>query len=167
MTSHENQGIKSKIHYCFLLRVKAASRPTTHIQSTTVKLTTLKTIPTGTTRRPPITLPPVSKTCFTCGDSTPDTCEYQYEETQCDPPNNYCMNIITNSITGTRTVERKCASFDDCYKKWWQGSSDEEMCQTYTADISITANFQCSFCCIENRCNENIKPPRDTLYQDN
>ncbi|KAK3577804.1 hypothetical protein CHS0354_024848 [Potamilus streckersoni] len=73
----------------------------------TTQLTTPAAIPTSTTKRPPITLPPVQHICVTCGDSSPDTCEYQNEETLCDPPNNYCMNIITNSISGTRTVERK------------------------------------------------------------
>ncbi|KAL3870856.1 hypothetical protein ACJMK2_038891 [Sinanodonta woodiana] len=140
----------------------------THSQTPAMTLTALSPMPAAASRRPPVTLPPVQKTCFVCtGDSTPDTCEYQYEETQCDPPNNYCMNIITNSITGTRTVERKCTSFDDCYRNWWQGSSDEEMCQTYTPDASLTANFRCSFCCIGNKCNDNLKPPRETLYQDN
>ncbi|KAL3870857.1 hypothetical protein ACJMK2_038892 [Sinanodonta woodiana] len=130
-------------------------------------LTILSTIPMVASRRPPVTLPPVQITCFTCGHSNPRNCENQYYEAHCNPPSNYCMNIITNSITGNRTVERTCATFDDCYNNWWQGSSDEEMCQNYSPDTTLTANFQCSFCCTENKCNENLKPPKDTLYQDN
>ncbi|KAL3872190.1 hypothetical protein ACJMK2_040133 [Sinanodonta woodiana] len=128
----------------------------------------LSTIPAVASKRPPVTLPPVAKTCFVCtADSTPENCEYTNEEKQCDPPNNYCMNVITNSITGTRTVEKKCTTFDDCYSNWWQGSSDEEQCQTYVPSVSMTANFQCSFCCTEDRCNDELKPLRETLYQDN
>ncbi|XP_045182702.2 uncharacterized protein LOC123541342 isoform X1 [Mercenaria mercenaria] len=72
--------------------------PTT---TTTLKTTTTRRTRATTTIKLPKTLPPVTTTCAVCAGPK-FLCEKLYAPTPCPPPNNYCINTITNHKDGTK-----------------------------------------------------------------
>ena len=59
----------------------------------------------------------------------------------------------------------RCGNFDTCYREWFQGTSDYDKCDTVSEDNFQKLDFQCTFCCVENNCNADIRPAESTLYQ--
>lgn len=57
---------------------------------------------------------------------------------------------------------KKCATNDECYNKWWLGSSDRDKCILFDPSSHYTVAFDCTYCCTGKNCNADIKPPRDT-----
>ncbi|KAH3799831.1 mucin-2-like [Dreissena polymorpha] len=143
----------------------------THITQPGVN-TTVMPSSSSTTRRtttPPApghyTLPQVATQCAVCM-GPPEICEQLTRIVPCNPPNNYCINTIHNRVDGTRSVNRTCGNIDTCYRDWYVGTSDNDKCQEFSQLRAYTVEFDCTFCCVTNKCNLLLKPPDDTLYQD-
>ncbi|WAR31477.1 hypothetical protein MAR_034019 [Mya arenaria] len=103
--------------------------------------------------------------CATCF-GPPGICEQLYHMTACQPPNNYCINVISNRADGSRIVKRSCGNVDTCYRDWYVGTSDSDKCQNFDDRYVYTLDFDCTFCCTKDRCNVPIHPSDNTLYQD-
>ncbi|XP_053387452.1 serine-rich adhesin for platelets-like [Mercenaria mercenaria] len=131
----------------------------------TTLLTTTPVPVKTTTHKPPYTIPPRPTTCKVCSGPL-FLCEKLYVDKTCDAPNNYCINKLSNHKDGTRTITRDCGSFDTCYRDWFLGSSDSDKCRNFEDNNIITLDFDCTYCCIEDGCNESIRPSDKTLYKD-
>ncbi|XP_060587561.1 uncharacterized protein LOC132743067 [Ruditapes philippinarum] len=92
-------------------------------------------------------------------------CEKLFAPTPCAPPNNYCINSITNHLDGTKTVERSCGNFDTCYREWFEGSSDDDKCRDFDGNDQQFLDFHCTFCCTTDNCNTPLHPSQDSLYK--
>ncbi len=92
----------------------------------------------------------------------PDICEMLTQEKVCDQNTPFAMNVLQNNNDGSRTVERKCATQDECYSEWWQGTSDVDKCRRFDENFVMTLKFDCTWCCTGKNCNAGIKPPRNT-----
>ncbi|XP_052788727.1 mucin-2-like [Mya arenaria] len=138
--------------------IMTTPKPTT----TAMKTTTNTPVPTP---KPHYTIPPNPTQCATCF-GPPGICEQLYHMTACQPPNNYCINVISNRADGSRIVKRSCGNVDTCYRDWYVGTSDSDKCQNFDDRYVYTLDFDCTFCCTKDRCNVPIHPSDNTLYQD-
>ncbi|XP_060555370.1 mucin-2-like [Ruditapes philippinarum] len=133
--------------------------------SQTVAPTPSPTKTTTTTQKQPHTPTPAAVTCNVCAG--PEfLCEKLFAPQTCSPPNNYCINKLTNHIDGTRMVTRHCGNFDTCYREWFLGSSDSDKCRNFEDNNIITLDFDCTYCCTSDNCNKPIKPLDKDLYKD-
>lgn len=122
------------------------------------------TSPSTAKDRSPYTLPPKTTRCNVC--SGPDfLCEKLFVETDCKPPNNYCINTVSNKRDGTRLVNRRCDNFQRCYLDWFLGSSDSDKCRKFDEKQILTLQFDCTYCCIKDGCNLSLRPSAATLYK--
>ncbi|XP_060567574.1 uncharacterized protein LOC132726286 [Ruditapes philippinarum] len=134
-------------------------------QTKTTQMTTKSsTIQSTTTSPPPKTLPPTTTQCAVCAGPQ-FLCEKLFTPTACTPPNNYCINTITNKLDGTRTVNRACGDFNTCYREWYLGTSDEDQCRNFDATDQQFIDFRCTFCCISDNCNKPLRPLNSDLYK--
>ncbi|XP_060569181.1 mucin-2-like isoform X2 [Ruditapes philippinarum] len=129
------------------------------------KSTTQKSIKSSTKKSPFTISPSKSIRCKVC--SGPDfLCEKLYTDQDCVYPNNYCLNTVRNYLNGTRSVNRRCDNFQNCYRNWFLGSSDVDKCRRYDERQIVTLEFDCTFCCIQDGCNKPLRPTDETLYKD-
>jgi prepilin-type N-terminal cleavage/methylation domain-containing protein len=89
-------------------------------------------------------------------------CEQLTEEVVCDENAPFAMNILHNNDDGSRTVDRKCATEDECHSEWWLGTSDVDKCRRFNDNSVMTLKFDCTWCCTGKNCNAGVKPPRNT-----
>ncbi|XP_053380418.1 uncharacterized protein LOC123539868 isoform X2 [Mercenaria mercenaria] len=146
------------------LSAKMTTQPPTTVSVTTTKARVPSTTLAASTSPPPKTLPPTTTTCAVCAGPK-FLCEKLYAPTPCPPPNNYCINTIKNHKDGTKAVDRACGSFDTCYREWFLGSSDNDKCRKLSDNDEQRLDFQCTFCCIKDNCNNPLHPSDDTLYK--
>ncbi|XP_052259949.1 coadhesin-like [Dreissena polymorpha] len=79
-------------------------------------------------------------------------------------PDSYCINEVTNKEDGSKWVDRRCGTFDECENDWWHSTSDDPDCQDYKPDQNTLKDIHCTYCCTADNCNRDIKPAQDTLY---
>ncbi|XP_052253855.1 uncharacterized protein LOC127860085 isoform X2 [Dreissena polymorpha] len=79
-------------------------------------------------------------------------------------PDSYCINEVTNKEDGSKWVDRRCGTYDECENDWWHSTSDDPDCQDYKPDINSYKDIHCTYCCTTDNCNRDIKPSQDTLY---
>ena len=99
--------------------------------------------------------------CEVCS-GPPQICEQVHATRTCKYPNNACGNIITNRLDGTKSVTRGCASYDFLRRDWYQGTSDEDKCDVIKNNQHV--DFQCSFGCTKDKCNNPLRPAQDSLW---
>lgn len=102
--------------------------------------------------------------CRTCTPGLEDLCEMVHEEITCTAPNNWCITFVDNHADGTKTVSRGCANFNRVYTEWYQGTSDDDKCRE-RINTEQHMDFNCTFACGSDNCNDNLRPAQDTLYQ--
>ncbi len=78
--------------------------------------------------------------CHVCDpNAPPDLCELVTVQATCTYPNNFCVTIVENHQDGTKNVTRRCGNFvDDTYKRWYQGTSDDDKCRERIDRDTIT-----------------------------
>ncbi|XP_062593646.1 integumentary mucin C.1-like, partial [Saccostrea cucullata] len=136
-----------------------ATSPTTTPTSTTTTPTSTTTTPTSITT----TTPPLPTSCYLCNGMPIYICEQFSTPLQCATPDQqYCLNILVNNRDGSRTLNRTCATEDECRVKWWDQTSDRPECSGYDPSSGTRMYFTCTFCCTSPDCNKNILP--DNLY---
>ncbi|XP_061170019.1 mucin-2-like [Saccostrea echinata] len=136
---------------------------TTTPTTTTTTPTTTTTTPTTTTTTPTTTTPKAPTSCYLCNGMPIYICEQFSTPLQCDTSDQqYCLNILVNNRDGSRTLDRKCATKDECKTKWWDQTSDRQECSGYDPTSYTAQYFTCTFCCSSSQCNKNIVP--DNLY---
>ncbi|XP_062572719.1 mucin-2-like [Saccostrea cucullata] len=134
---------------------------TTTTTPTTTTPTTTTTTPTTTT--PTTTTPKPPTSCYLCNGMPIYICEQFSTPLQCaTSEQQYCLNILVNNRDGSRTLDRKCATKDECKTKWWDQTSDRQECSGYDPSSYTAQYFTCTFCCSSSQCNKNIVP--DNLY---
>ncbi|XP_052261543.1 MAM and LDL-receptor class A domain-containing protein 1-like [Dreissena polymorpha] len=79
-------------------------------------------------------------------------------------PDSYCINEVTNKEDGSKWVDRRCGTYDECENDWWHSTSDDPDCQDYKPDQNTMKDIHCTYCCTTDNCNRDIKPAQDTLY---
>ncbi|XP_060564192.1 uncharacterized protein LOC132723482 isoform X3 [Ruditapes philippinarum] len=158
--ANESNHVTSTISNVF-----TSSQSSQTTQTKTTQMTSKSsTIQSTTTSPPPKTLPPTTTQCAVCS-GPPFLCEKLFQPTACTPPNNYCINTITNKLDGTRTVNRACGDFNTCYREWYLGTSDEDKCRNFDATDQQFIDFRCTFCCISDNCNKPLRPLNSDLYK--
>jgi len=100
--------------------------------------------------------PYASVECAVC-TGPPQICERLYEMTTCEYPDNICVSILKNSELGSRTVVRRCGNRDDGHE-WYYGYSDNDRCTTLDLKFVYTLDFECTYACTSDRCNESMNP---------
>lgn len=93
----------------------------------------------------------------------PEACEVAVYEDECPESAPFALNKVTNLADGTKLVERKCATREECYNEWWLGCSDDDKCRNFDPNSFYTYYFECSFCCTGNNCNSDLKPSKNSL----
>ncbi|XP_048750656.2 uncharacterized protein LOC125662472 [Ostrea edulis] len=129
-------------------------KPTTSTTTTsTAKPTTATTIE-STTAPPPM--------CHTCSNVTCTGADLQ----ECNTGSEYCMNTMTQTRDGSRTISRRCVSENECYNKWWIVSADNPSClsKTNTPTGKLDNPIECNFCCKGAGCNKLMRIPDNLLY---
>ncbi|KAL3885316.1 hypothetical protein ACJMK2_025392 [Sinanodonta woodiana] len=100
--------------------------------------------------------------CYSCSSTV-----CQSEQTvQCDEGKHFCLNSITQSEDGSRTIRRGCTTRDICFTKWWLQTSDLTQCLSMSNDIRGPAHHAgtCHFCCQGSRCNMQARISDMNLY---
>ncbi|XP_061165624.1 uncharacterized protein LOC133174527 [Saccostrea echinata] len=157
------------------LKTTPTSGTTTSTSTTTPTSTT--TMPTSTTTTPtsPTTMPtsptlsttiPITTTtsstptsCYLCNGMPIFICEQFSTPLQCDTVDQqFCLNELVNYKDGSRTLNRRCATEQECRKEWWERTSDRQECSGYDPTSYTAIHFECSFCCTSPLCNKNIIP---------
>lgn len=118
-----------------------------------------------TTKKSFATIPAVATKCAVCA-GPPEACEIAFYEDDCQPPNHYCINHISNLDDGRKLVNRRCGNITTCYNEWYLGSSDDDKCRQLSSSTVLTYKFECTYCCIKDGCNVDLHPKADTLYSD-
>ncbi|XP_061165625.1 uncharacterized protein LOC133174528 [Saccostrea echinata] len=141
------------------------SSPTTTTSSTTT-LTSSTTTPTLPTTMPtsPTTTPTSTMTsCYLCNGMPSFLCERLATPLKCDTADQqFCINKLVNNRDGSRTLDRRYATEQECRQEWWERTSDRQQCTGYDPNSFTMTYFECSFCCITPQCNKKIVP--DDLY---
>ncbi|XP_062602852.1 uncharacterized protein LOC134264577 [Saccostrea cucullata] len=137
---------------------------TTTPTSTTTTPTSTTTTPTSTTTIPITTSTSSTPTsCYLCNGMPIYICEQFSTPLQCATPDQqFCLNILVNRRDGSRTLDRRCVTEQECRKEWWEKTSDRQECSGYNPSSYTAMEFTCSFCCSGSQCNKNIIP--DNLY---
>ena len=62
-----------------------------------------------------------------------------------------------------------CVTEDECYKRWWQETSDQPLCLSILSESSGPTGVatSCNYCCHGDKCNSPDFPSKDTLYDGN
>lgn len=119
------------------------------------------------TAAPTAAVPP-PRQCHVCDPSAPpELCQQLTIETTCAYPKNYCMTEVNNHADGSKDVRRYCGSYEDMYREWWQGTSDDDKCRVI--DGTVTEDVRCTFGCETPNCNQaggTLRPPEDVLFHD-
>jgi hypothetical protein len=104
--------------------------------------------------------------CHTCDPAVPELCELVTVSTTCNYPKNYCMTAVDNHADGSKDVKRYCGDYEEMYREWWQGTSDDDKCRA--VDQGVSLDFRCTFACETANCNQNgnVRPPEDALFRD-
>jgi len=95
--------------------------------------------------------------CQVCR-GTARICEQLHTETDCAWPNNFCANVLNNADDASRTVNRFCASADYVRNVWYMQYSDDDKCTQFKEGLVYTQEFNCSYGCVGENCNEKINP---------
>lgn len=95
--------------------------------------------------------------CQACS-GPPMICERLHHDATCTWPDNICINKLTNHDTGAREVVRRCGNADEAIHEWYQGTSDNDRCTTFNPKFVQTLDFECTFACVTDNCNEWINP---------
>ncbi|KAK7473712.1 hypothetical protein BaRGS_00035039, partial [Batillaria attramentaria] len=87
----------------------------------------------------------------------------QHEET-C--PDGFCMTSVTDDDSFNRVIVKSCVSEDECYKQWWQGTANQNLCLSILSmpNTPTGTSVQCHYCCYGDRCNSPDFPDQTTLY---
>ncbi|XP_062601477.1 uncharacterized protein LOC134263185 [Saccostrea cucullata] len=148
---------------------RAPTSTTTTPTSTTRAPTSTTTTPTSTTRAPTsTTTTPTSTTstptsCYLCDGIPTFLCERLSTPLTCNSADQqFCINKLVNNRDGSRTLDRRCATEQECRHEWWEKTSDRQQCVGYDQNSFTTTHFECSFCCTTPKCNKNIVP--DDLF---
>ncbi|KAL3872056.1 hypothetical protein ACJMK2_040014 [Sinanodonta woodiana] len=88
---------------------------------------------------------------------------------ECPDNQHFCLNTIEDKRDGTRVMEKRCATENECFQKWWQESSDQEVCKKLyeLGDAPSRQDLLCHFCCTEDYCNYFTTPDKSQLYDGN
>lgn len=97
-----------------------------------------------------------ARSCSSCVPGAEFLCEKLFNPTPCPAGQNFCITQIFNHQDGTRDVKRACADFDTMYKEWFQGTSDNDKCRMFNPDEEQRLDFQCTFGCVADNCNEDM-----------
>lgn len=107
--------------------------------------------------------------CHVCRPGAPPKiCESLHMEVECQYPNNFCVNYVTNLDTGGRSIIRRCGNRLEATKEWYEGYSDSDRCQNFDPQYVHTLDFECLFACVEDGCNEGANPlftARDSMWR--
>lgn len=128
-------------------------------------LTNMIVLSTSSTVKRSPTVPKKALKCAQCA-GPPEACELAYFVDVCQPPNHYCINHVINLASGERRVERGCGNFETCYKDWYLGTSDDDKCLQLSSSNVLSYLFECTYCCTQDECNVDLRPPSNTLYTD-
>ncbi|KAL4226916.1 hypothetical protein ACF0H5_014894 [Mactra antiquata] len=93
--------------------------------------------------------------CHVC-DSTPDLCEFDYHSAECPLDKRFCINSVENFENAMRNIVRKCGTRDECKSGWYDTTSLDDKCTTFSEDFIYANNFNCEFCCEGDNCNEKV-----------
>ncbi|XP_061194939.1 mucin-2-like [Saccostrea echinata] len=138
----------------------STTTPTTLLKTTPTSGTTM---PTSTTATPTSTTTMPTTTCYLCNGMPVYICEQFTTPLQCDTVDQqFCLNILVNNRDGSRTLDRRCVTEQECRQEWWEKTSDRSECSGYDPSSYTAKNFTCSYCCSSPQCNKNIVP--DDLY---
>ncbi|XP_052236313.1 multiple epidermal growth factor-like domains protein 10 isoform X7 [Dreissena polymorpha] len=114
---------------------------------------------TGTAVRPTAAPQPIQ--CTVC-KVNPQLCFVLTKLETC--PDSYCINEVTNNEDGSKWIDRRCGTYDECENDWWHSTSDDPDCQEYKPNENTMKDIHCTYCCTTDNCNMDIKPAQDTLY---
>lgn len=122
-------------------------------------------VPQGTINRPGAAAQAPLQ-CHTCDPAVPELCELITVETTCNYPKNYCMTAVDNHADGSKDIKRYCGDYNEMYREWWLGTSDDDKCRAVNGMVTI--DFRCTFACETPNCNQNgsVRPPEDALFRD-
>lgn len=84
---------------------------------------------------------------------------------QCSAATPFAVTTFKNSDDGSQVFTKSCGSQNFCERDWWQGTSDRTECIQFDTDQTYYRNFECSYCCTSDNCNQNAFPPKNTLYK--
>jgi len=96
----------------------------------------------------------------------PQLCFVLTKKTQCEFPKNICISEITNAADGSKSVDRRCGTYQEANLDWWHSTSDNPDCQDYKPDQNTLKDIHCTYACTTANCNSNVKPDQDTLWVD-
>ncbi|CAG2242353.1 unnamed protein product [Mytilus edulis] len=143
--------------------LKPTSGKTTMMNNTNTipRISTTTNVITSTTK--PTTNKRIS--CMVC-TGPPVICEKLYNPELCSDPNKpLCLTEVANQQDGSRTVIRRCGTEAECRRDWWSGSSDNDKCINFDINYIYTLQFQCTYCCTTDNCNDGGIPAKSTLYR--
>ncbi|WAR26634.1 hypothetical protein MAR_012338, partial [Mya arenaria] len=99
--------------------------------------------------------------CTVC-NNVPPLCFQLHHVASCPEP--YCINEVTNTADGSKTISRRCGTLRECNSDWWHTTSDDPDCQTYNPNGNVNKYIHCTFCCTTENCNADVVPKPGTLY---
>ncbi|WAR24962.1 hypothetical protein MAR_010666 [Mya arenaria] len=107
------------------------------------------------------TTTPQGISCTVCNNVLP-LCFQLHHVASCPEP--YCINEVTNTADGSKTIIRRCGTLHECNTEWWGKTSDDPDCQTYNPNGNVNKYIHCTFCCTTENCNADVVPKPGTLY---
>ncbi|XP_053376701.1 SCO-spondin-like [Mercenaria mercenaria] len=106
---------------------------------------------------------PIDFKCYECDTTIPEVCVALKRETICHEP--YCINEFTNTADGKKLLDRRCGTKLECDKDWWKTTSDNDKCTLFDVTETVTNYVHCTFCCVDELCNDPIIPDAKSLYK--
>ncbi|KAH3881731.1 hypothetical protein DPMN_005658 [Dreissena polymorpha] len=97
--------------------------------------------------------------CHMCNGSL-QFCESEYALQECPAGKEFCINELTNSNDTSRTVNRRCGTYNDCNDGWYFKYSDDDKFTGFEENYVYTEDFYCEYCCNEDGCNGLVNPPK-------
>ncbi|XP_053376882.1 SCO-spondin-like [Mercenaria mercenaria] len=101
--------------------------------------------------------------CYECDTTIPEICVALKREKNCPEP--YCINEFTNTADGRKLLDRRCGTKLECEKDWWRTTSDSDKCTLFDVTRTVTSYVHCTFCCVDELCNDQIVPLSKSLYK--
>lgn len=99
---------------------------------------------------------------YNCRQSTrtgpPKVREQIHHDANCPSEKPLCGMYLNNHDDGTRVIDYKCLSMNECYSDWFLGTSDSDRCQTWKPGFIKTVAYECTYCCAGDHCNAPASP---------